>query len=347
MPQPLVSIVIPTFNAEAFLSETVESILSQTHERIEVVLVDDGSSDGTRDIAERYARRDSRVETIFLDHGGSVRTFAAGTAAARGKYIARMDHDDVACPGRIAVQLDWMTANGVDVCGSQVEPFGADGPALWFPEAHDDICREMLFRCPMIYPTLLAEAPLLKTYSGDPGTVFDDYALLTHLVVKCRLGNVPRSLVKRRRHAAQAQLLLGPEVLKDFRRYRFKLFYAFFPGAPLSDCVAFDRLASRLNLRSEEELRTAGRFMVLLSGSEDPRLRAVMKDRWEKACDRSAELGPVVESIRREHAEKMDAAHGTEIFGTRHCGCSQGEEPALAPSAVPAFNAVGAGMRRP
>ncbi|MEI6669194.1 MAG: glycosyltransferase family 2 protein [Acidobacteriota bacterium] len=305
LPSPLVSVVIPAFNAEAYLAEAVESILTQTYDPLEVIVVDDGSSDGTADVLAGCARHDSRVIPVYRQHAGVTQTFAAGVGLARGAYIARMDDDDVAAPDRIAVQLAWMHSTGVDVCGSQAEVFGAGSYTMRFPETHDDIRRELLFTCAMLYPTLTGKAPILKAYAYPAHAHFDDYELITNLVMTCRLGNVPRELLRYRRHPSQASKTNAAGLVKDFRRYRFRLFNALFPGTSINDQLALDRLTAEQAFLSVDELRAAGRMMAILARTDETRLSAIMIQRWKHAYQRSSDLGPEAEAVGREYLEEM------------------------------------------
>src|SRR5262245_53826716 len=103
MGDPLVSVVIPAFDAEAFLAETVESVLRQTWRRREVIVVDDGSTDGTPGVvrrfgdAVRYLRQENRG-------GGAARN--AGASAARGDLVSFLDHDDLWAPETLERQVD-------------------------------------------------------------------------------------------------------------------------------------------------------------------------------------------------------------------------------------------------
>jgi glycosyltransferase involved in cell wall biosynthesis len=108
--RPLVSVVIPVFNAGPFLEEAVESVRAQTYDRWELILVDDGSRDGSRDVARRYAEREpGRVR--YAEHPGnadlgSSATRNLGVRLARGSLIAFLDADDVWLPGKLAAQVD-------------------------------------------------------------------------------------------------------------------------------------------------------------------------------------------------------------------------------------------------
>ena len=97
-PAPLVSVVIPCCNAEAFLPETLGSVCGQTYRELEILVVDDGSKDRTADIAREFAARDPRVRLVQKPNGGlsSARNF--GIDHARGKYLSFVDGDDLWVP---------------------------------------------------------------------------------------------------------------------------------------------------------------------------------------------------------------------------------------------------------
>ncbi len=95
---PLVSIVVPVYNAERYLDRCVESILAQTLESIQVILVDDGSGDGSLAICEKWAARDGRVEVVRKANGGPGSARNAGVACARAPYLGFVDSDDYVAP---------------------------------------------------------------------------------------------------------------------------------------------------------------------------------------------------------------------------------------------------------
>ncbi len=107
--QPLASIIIPAFNAERFLQRTLTSALRQTHPRIEVIVVDDGSTDATRQIADRAAAQDSRVCVITVENGGVAKARNLGIEAASGEFVAFLDADDLWHPAKIQDQVMALT----------------------------------------------------------------------------------------------------------------------------------------------------------------------------------------------------------------------------------------------
>ena len=115
---PLVSVVIPAYNAESTVAETVDALRQQTLTDWELVFIDDGSSDKTAKIVAGYA--DSRIHVTVLEHNmGHPEARNEGFKRARGKYIVIMDADDVSFPERIERQVSYLESHkGVDGCGS-------------------------------------------------------------------------------------------------------------------------------------------------------------------------------------------------------------------------------------
>jgi len=111
----LVSVVIPAFNAEATLDETLRSVRSQTHSRLEIIVVDDGSTDGTCTIARAHAAVDTRVTLISQENGGVASARNAGWQIAHSDLIAFVDSDDLWAPGKIERQLEVMLSGGDQV----------------------------------------------------------------------------------------------------------------------------------------------------------------------------------------------------------------------------------------
>jgi glycosyltransferase involved in cell wall biosynthesis len=112
--QPLTSVVIPAYNAELFLERTLRSALRQTHSNLEVIVVDDGSTDKTRVIAEAAAATDERVRIISVPNGGVAKARNIGIAEANGEFVAFLDADDLWHPTKIELQLTAMSGRSGD-----------------------------------------------------------------------------------------------------------------------------------------------------------------------------------------------------------------------------------------
>lgn len=122
---------MPAFNAERYIEEAVDSILAQTFTEFELVAVDDGSTDRTREILDRYGRKDARVAVVSAVGKGFVHALTTGVSAARGAIIARMDADDRSSPDRLQLQWGFLEARPeVGLLGSSVQVIDERGEPL-------------------------------------------------------------------------------------------------------------------------------------------------------------------------------------------------------------------------
>ncbi|MEG4208864.1 glycosyltransferase family A protein [Microcoleus sp. S13_B4] len=112
---PLVSVIIPAYNAEPFIEETLKSVLAQTYPAIEVLVVDDGSQDRTPEIVEKIGKKDSRVQLLKQQNAGVAAARNLGIQKSRGEYIAPIDADDIWYPENIEKQVECMLEGGEEV----------------------------------------------------------------------------------------------------------------------------------------------------------------------------------------------------------------------------------------
>lgn len=108
MQDNLISIVIPVYNAEKFIEETVSSVINQTYTEWELLLVNDGSTDGSGDIIDRLAESDSRIKVFHIVNGGAAKARNAGTKHAKGRYLAFLDADDLWEKEKLEKQLEFL-----------------------------------------------------------------------------------------------------------------------------------------------------------------------------------------------------------------------------------------------
>ena len=115
--EPLISVLMPAYNAELYIKDAIESILSQSYKKFELLIYDDGSTDDTRKIIDKYS--DERIVKVYADKNSGV-VVARNTLIdrAQGAYIALMDADDIAHPMRLEKQIKYLLSNPVDLCGS-------------------------------------------------------------------------------------------------------------------------------------------------------------------------------------------------------------------------------------
>lgn len=132
---PLVSIVMPAYNAEKYIGESIESVLSQTYANIELIIVEDCSTDGTLNVIKQYADERITLEVNTKNRGIAFST-NRGIELSKGKYIALLDDDDMATPDRIELQVNYLeTHSEVDILGGWTETIDGYGNHLnYYPE---------------------------------------------------------------------------------------------------------------------------------------------------------------------------------------------------------------------
>ena len=146
IPTPTISVVLPVHNGAKYISEALDSILCQTYSDFEFIIIDDGSMDDTYEILQRYQAMDNRINIVSRKNKGLIETLNEGVDLARGKWLARMDSDDIALPYRFERQLKMLESMGADICGSWVQRFGtSDKRIVRLRKTNDAIKAEMLF----------------------------------------------------------------------------------------------------------------------------------------------------------------------------------------------------------
>jgi glycosyltransferase involved in cell wall biosynthesis len=306
----LISVVMPVLDAGPWLAEAVNSILAQTHRDIELIVVDDGSSDDSRDIAFAAASRDGRVRTLFLPplpgNTSSARAANAGIAEACGEFIARMDADDVALPERLQRQLAFIEERKIDACGALAQAFGTDERLYWYPESNEGVGRELLFRVGILHPTLVARADLMRDHSYLGTASHEDYEWQTRVwAAGARLGNVQEVLLRHRTHSGQAHVRHAQLFLRDLRRYRFRHLMRLFPSTRPAEYQVLAALAEKRAICDRAELAAAARWLARLADVRDEDMTGPMGYRWEKACDRAGLPGG--DPLRRFYHEALEA----------------------------------------
>jgi hypothetical protein len=280
--EPLVSFVIAVFNGARFLDDTLRSVTGQTYRDLEIVIVDDGSTDESRPLLTAWAARDARIRIMLSAHAGPQAARNIGVAAARGAFVAHLDHDDVAHPARIARQLAWMQNEGVDICGSCTRVVGDERYIGWVPERHDDILLESIFRCALIHPTVLMPAALAKAHLFNPRHRCggDELPIRLALEQGCRLGNVPQPLIDYRKHATQRTRVETRAIRAHRLQINRRVFRHLFPTASAAEETAVLRVAARTPFRSRSERELAARWMTRFAAGNHPMLRQLMVERW-------------------------------------------------------------------
>ncbi|MGB9067686.1 MAG: glycosyltransferase [Candidatus Acidiferrales bacterium] len=212
MNSPLVSVVMVTCNVEHFLAEAIESILGQTFKDFEFIIVDFGSVDRSKAIAQSYAIGDARIRLHEIRNCGLADARNASCLLARGRYIAIMDADDVSLPDRLSREIDFMNAHPeVGVLGGDTEWIDAAGKSFRverFPTDDRAIRAVLPAGCAFCQPTVLIRKEAFDLVGGyRKAFVFaEDCDLWLRMAEHFQLANLGQVVLKYRSHPHQVQL---------------------------------------------------------------------------------------------------------------------------------------------
>ncbi|WP_277540354.1 glycosyltransferase family 2 protein [Polynucleobacter sphagniphilus] len=204
---PVVSVLMPAFNAARFIGESIKSVLAQTYPHFELLILDDGSTDQTHAIATAFT--DSRIRILRHEQNqGLVVTRNALVNAATGKYIAFLDADDIAAPTRLAEQVALLEGGSTDVCGTDhFTLYQATGRRKKSKQVHRDadIRAMMVVACPLCNPSVMGKAAVFKSHPYQSSLdVAEDYALWQTLsLAGYRFANLKQNLLTYRVHDGQ------------------------------------------------------------------------------------------------------------------------------------------------
>jgi glycosyltransferase involved in cell wall biosynthesis len=220
---PLVSVVMPVYNTDKYLPESVESILNQTLHDWELIIICDSPSPETSEILDTYKKNDRRIRVIYQDHEGLIASLNRGISMAGGKFIARMDADDVSSHDRLQRQVLFMDQNpGCSLVSSHIEYIDESGKfsGYWKSDIRTKTVREIKNRLPLknciAHPTVLIRSLVLKKYAYDPNQKkSEDYDLWLRMASdNLTLCKIPEALVKYRKHQSSVSKSVIPVFLR-------------------------------------------------------------------------------------------------------------------------------------
>lgn len=253
---PKISIVVPVYNVEKYLENTIEHIINQTYRNLEIILVDDGSKDSSGSICDEYAKKDPRIVVIHKENGGSSTARNAGIKAATGDYIGFLDADDWADETMYETLLRAATENNATIAEVMSSDFDEEGNLLKGPRidnkgnvtfipSAEDFKLLMLHLGDSSFCTKLIKADFCKQFAFAEHQLNEDFLLIVEMLLKCegvysieeshyniliRSGSNQRSGFKRELYEAvinnsdyalEVCMEHFPEFLHETERFRF------------------------------------------------------------------------------------------------------------------------------
>jgi len=217
---PLVSVVLGTFNGERYLEEQLRSVLEQTYKQLEILAIDDGSSDGTVRILREFAALDPRIRVVINERNlGFIRNFEKGCSLSAGHWIALCDQDDFWMPDKIEKMVAGigqfpMIYCDSELCGEDLHPLGKKISDLVHYQSFDD-CRQLC-----VFSRMYGHATLITRELFDKASPFleevpHDGWLAFHATLYGGVAYLPEVLVKYRQHAGNVFGVVGRKKKKQ------------------------------------------------------------------------------------------------------------------------------------
>lgn len=222
----LVTVLLPCYNAQAFLRPALDSVLGQTYANLEILAVDDGSKDDTAQILAACAARDPRIRLEPNDRNrGLIYTLNRGVELASGSLIARMDADDIAMPERIAAQVRYFSEHPeTEVLSSDYAYVGVQGQLLFNPAPYRFTARTlrflMFFVNPLCHPTVMGRRKTFVDHPYSTRAVHSEDFELWHRMLDegVIIRNLPERLLRFRANTASVSHRHEQEQVSVFMR---------------------------------------------------------------------------------------------------------------------------------
>ena len=300
--RPCVSVLMAVRDGGQFLAEAVASIRWQSFRDWELVVVDDGSADGTDEVLQAAACAERRIRVFRQERLGLVTALNRAVAEARGEFFARMDADDLSHPHRLGRQLAYLTAHPeVGVLGTAVRRFGA-GCGIWRRPAEDAALRAaLLFEAPFAHPTVILRRSLWESAAGEGYRegfrAAEDIDLWERLAPHTQFANLREPLLDYRVHVAQVTSVATEEMAQNGARVRRRWLHQLGLEPTVQEMARHEAIAW-LRSGSTEDLLAAGEWLARLRTANDSSglldataLARFLGRRWLEFCNAHSRLG--------------------------------------------------------
>lgn len=254
MANPKVTVLMSVYNGERFLRESINSILSQTFKDFEFLIINDGSTDRTKEILESYD--DPRIRVVDNDKNvGLTRSLNKGLELAKGEYIARMDADDVSLPERLEEQAGFFDRNPeVVLLGNWVEIIDDGGNItgiIRYPVNHCFIAWTLLFKTCLAHPTVMYRREEVLKIGGYNNSLkyTQDYDLWIRLSRIGKISQIPRILLKIRKLAGSIEYRFQKQQVEIAENVAFYYAKTILSGISDETFLHFFRKTKNVNLR--------------------------------------------------------------------------------------------------
>ncbi|MCO6441976.1 MAG: glycosyltransferase [Nitrococcus mobilis] len=291
----LVSVILPFYNSKRMLRTALESLRNQRLETMEIVAIDDGSSDASAALLEAAARQGLSVNLLKNYRNiGIVASLNRGLDEARGRFIARMDADDISMPHRISHQVAFLEKTGIDLCGSWFVEFGQGiSRTVRWPYTEAALRAAILFQNTICHPTVMARREVFEQFRyRETYRLAEDYDLFARASAKFRLANIPEPLLRYRRHPQQATQAKRNDMEKITRQIRLEALQAQGFNATPEEQRLHNLIRAPYSISSVDDLKGIEAWLLKLHAAHDDKGgKRIVASQWIRACIRAAPLG--------------------------------------------------------
>lgn len=223
---PLISVVIPCYNAEKYISETIYSVLGQTHQNFEIIVIDDGSVDNSGQVVGEISKKDQRITYQYQPNKGMCATRNVGLSLCSGKYVLFLDNDDIIGKSFIADRVAFLEMNPeYGLCGSKILKIDSEGNEIQTQIVHHSPTENML-REILLYDKQVSSIPsnflVRKSIMDSNGIRFNeslsstgDKYFLIEMAYATKCSNIKADQINYRIHGGSMSAKLSDNLFKD------------------------------------------------------------------------------------------------------------------------------------
>ena len=199
----LISVILPVYNGESYLEDSIQSILNQTYQNFELIIINDGSTDKSDKIIKSFLTS-NKIIYRSRENKGLVQTLNECISLSSGKYIARMDQDDISLPQRLELQLNFIQKKNIDICGSNYQIINENGKIIKSVKPYKKNVEIILsaMMVPFIHPSVMCRNIFREKsiyYGNNSKIEAEDYDLWIKMYKKkLSFGNINETLIKYR-----------------------------------------------------------------------------------------------------------------------------------------------------
>lgn len=220
----MVSIVMSVYNADKYLSQAIKSVLNQTYENFEFIIIDDGSKDNSLAIMNRFAKEDDRIKVIHKENSGLTKSLNIGLRETQGEYIARLDADDIWSPSKLEKQIDFLeTNNDYALVGTAYDEIDDNDHIIHSKQrvvlmTENSQIRDNIVRFnPFFHSSVVFRKEVLETigFYNERFKYTQDYEFWVRIMSMYKIANLPEVLASRR----YAEGMISIDKEKEQRMY--------------------------------------------------------------------------------------------------------------------------------